>query len=83
MPESTSTAQQHTGASLGDPELSKRILKETARLVEDPVPGILAEPHEDNLRHFNVLMNGPENSPYEGIIILLPITLKSILFPPV
>jgi hypothetical protein len=29
-------------------------------------PGISATPHEDNLRYFNVVMEGPQSSPYEG-----------------
>lgn len=46
--------------------LSKRILKETERLIQDPVPGINALPHEDNLRYFDVIMEGPKQSPYEN-----------------
>ncbi|ODQ64347.1 ubiquitin-conjugating enzyme [Nadsonia fulvescens var. elongata DSM 6958] len=46
--------------------LPKRIIKETERLVSDPVPGINAEPHDDNLRYFNVTIDGPSSSPYEG-----------------
>lgn len=30
------------------------------------VPGISAVPHEDNLRYFDVLIDGPGQSPYEG-----------------
>ncbi len=29
-------------------------------------PGISAEPAEDNLRYFKVLIFGPTSSPYEG-----------------
>jgi ubiquitin-conjugating enzyme E2 N len=36
-------------------------------LYNEPVPGIVAEPHEDNLRYFNVTIDGPVQSPYEGI----------------
>ncbi|ESX01821.1 Ubiquitin-conjugating enzyme E2 13 [Ogataea parapolymorpha DL-1] len=46
--------------------LPKRIIRETERLVSDPVPGITAVPHEDNLRYFNVTIDGPSGSPYEG-----------------
>ncbi|KAK9470834.1 ubiquitin-conjugating enzyme/RWD-like protein [Dipodascopsis tothii] len=46
--------------------LPKRIIKETERLVTDPVPGIAAVPHEDNLRYFDVTVDGPSQSPYEG-----------------
>lgn len=30
------------------------------------VPGISAVPHEDNLRYFDVAIDGPGQSPYEG-----------------
>ncbi|KAF2708290.1 ubiquitin-conjugating enzyme E2 N [Pleomassaria siparia CBS 279.74] len=46
--------------------LSKRIIKETQRLAEDAVPGISAVPHDDNLRYFDVTIDGPSQSPYEG-----------------
>lgn len=44
--------------------LPKRISKETQRLVSDPVPGITAVPLEDNLRYFEVCIDGPSSSPY-------------------
>ncbi|KDN39539.1 putative ubiquitin-conjugating enzyme E2 [Tilletiaria anomala UBC 951] len=46
--------------------LPKRIIKETERLLSDPAPGIQATPHEDNLRYFDVVMDGPSQSPFEG-----------------
>ncbi|AOW02150.1 ubiquitin-conjugating enzyme/RWD-like protein [Yarrowia lipolytica] len=46
--------------------LPKRISKETERLVKEPVPGISAAPHDDNLRYFDVTIDGPTSSPYEG-----------------
>mmetsp|Transcript_17609 Transcript_17609/g.29591 ORF Transcript_17609/g.29591 Transcript_17609/m.29591 type:complete len:160 (+) Transcript_17609:140-619(+) len=46
--------------------LPRRIIKETQRLLSEPAPGISAAPHEDNLRYFNVLIEGPTQSPYEG-----------------
>ncbi|KAJ1643693.1 ubiquitin-conjugating enzyme E2 N [Coemansia asiatica] len=45
---------------------TKRILKEVERLNKDPVPGILAQPIESNIRYFEVYMDGPAQSPYEG-----------------
>ncbi|KAJ9663125.1 Ubiquitin-conjugating enzyme 13 [Coniosporium apollinis] len=45
--------------------LPKRIVKETERLMAEPVPGISAIPHEDNLRYFDVQIHGPSSSPYE------------------
>lgn len=32
----------------------------------DPAPGIVATPHEDNLRYFDVVISGPSQSPFEG-----------------
>jgi ubiquitin-protein ligase len=32
----------------------------------DPAPGIQAVPHEDNLRYFDVVIDGPGGSPFEG-----------------
>ncbi|OSX77996.1 hypothetical protein BU14_0126s0037 [Porphyra umbilicalis] len=46
--------------------LPKRILKETERLLSDPVPGINAVPHDDNARYFSVVILGPQDSPYAG-----------------
>ncbi|GAA6056969.1 hypothetical protein JCM3770_001991 [Rhodotorula araucariae] len=43
--------------------LPKRIIK---RLVSDSPPGISATPHEDNLRYFDVVISGPDSSPFEG-----------------
>lgn len=40
--------------------------KETERLTTDPVAGITAVPHSDNLRYFDVVITGPEGSPYEN-----------------
>ena len=30
------------------------------------MPGIIAKPSEDNVRYFNVVMDGPDKTPYEG-----------------
>lgn len=35
------------------------------------VPGITAKPREDNLRHFDVTLEGPADSPYEGMGYLI------------
>jgi len=35
-------------------------------LIKDPVPGITATPHEENLRHFRVRVEGPPETPYAG-----------------
>lgn len=41
-------------------------MQETERILQDPVPGIEAHPHEDNLRYFEVTIVGPADSPYQG-----------------
>jgi len=46
--------------------LPRRIVKETQRLLADQVEGIHAKPYEDNLRYFEVVIAGPQSSPYEG-----------------
>ncbi|EDV25913.1 Ubiquitin-conjugating enzyme E2 N [Trichoplax sp. H2] len=46
--------------------LPRRILKETERLLNEPVPGIKALPDEQNARYFHVEVNGPKDSPFEG-----------------
>jgi len=35
--------------------------QETQRLVAEPVPGIKAEPHEENARYFKVIIDGPKD----------------------
>jgi ubiquitin-protein ligase len=47
--------------------LPKRIIKETERLQSEPVPGISAQPHDDNARYFDVWVEGPGGSCYEGM----------------
>jgi len=47
--------------------LPKRIIKETERLQNEPVPGISATPHDDNARYFDVMVEGPGGSCYEGV----------------
>ncbi|KAK6320033.1 hypothetical protein J4Q44_G00091400 [Coregonus suidteri] len=46
--------------------LPRRIIKETQRLMAEPVPGIKAEPDEGNARYFHVVIAGPQDSPFEG-----------------
>ncbi|KAI9228957.1 MAG: putative ubiquitin-conjugating enzyme E2 [Piptocephalis tieghemiana] len=53
----------------------RRITKEIERLNQDPVPGISANAHEDNLRYFDVRIDGPGQSPYEGGIFQLELFL--------
>lgn len=51
------------------------IYQETERLITDPVPGITATPHEDNLRYFDVTLTGPSGSPYEDGVFKLELYL--------
>ena len=46
--------------------INQRIIKETKNLKKDPVKGILVQPVENNPRYFNVVIDGPLGSPYEG-----------------
>lgn len=46
--------------------LPRRIVKETQRLLQDPVPGISAIPDDNNARYFHVVIAGPEGSPFAG-----------------
>ena len=55
--------------------LPRRIVKETLRLVLEPVEGISAAPTEDNMRYFNVIILGPTSSPYEGGVFKLELFL--------
>ncbi|KAG6811980.1 hypothetical protein H0H92_005014 [Tricholoma furcatifolium] len=49
--------------------------KETEKLMTDPAPGIAASPHEDNLRYFDVMMEGPNDSPFQGGLFKLELFL--------
>ena len=46
--------------------LPRRIVKETQRLLSEPVPGINAVPEDANARYFRVIIKGPQESPYAG-----------------
>ena len=46
--------------------LPNRIVKETQRLLAEPVPGIKALPDESNARYFHVVVDGPKDSPFEN-----------------
>merc|ERR1712205_292215 len=68
------TARVRRGESMAG-QLPRRIVKETQRLMQEPPPGISATPYEDNLRYFNVIIAGPQSSPYEGGIFKLELFL--------
>lgn len=55
--------------------LPRRIIKETQRLMQEPVPGIRACPDESNARYFHVTVTGPEDSPFEGGLFKLELFL--------
>ncbi|KZT06628.1 ubiquitin-conjugating enzyme [Laetiporus sulphureus 93-53] len=55
--------------------IALRIIKETERLVADPAPGISAAPHEDNLRYFDVTIQGPDGSPFANGVFKLELFL--------
>jgi len=57
------------------PALPRRIIKETQRLMAEPVPGISAVPDEANARYFHVVVAGPEGSPFEGGVFKLELFL--------
>ena len=47
--------------------ISEFRFQETQRLVAEPVPGIKAEPHEENARYFKVIIDGPKD--VSGLIV--------------
>jgi len=55
--------------------LPRRIVKETQRLMAEPVPGISAIPDENNARYFHVVVAGPEGSPFERGVFKLELFL--------
>jgi ubiquitin-conjugating enzyme E2 N len=55
--------------------LPRRIIKETQRLMTEPVPGIKAVPDESNSRYFHVQVAGPRESPFEGGVFELELFL--------
>lgn len=53
--------------------------QETQRLVAEPVPGIKAEPHEENARYFSVIIDGPKDvSGFTVIFLLKQISLIAV-----
>jgi ubiquitin-conjugating enzyme E2 N len=54
-------------------------------MLQKPDPGISATPHENNLRYFNVVIAGPQDSAYDGSSCLLdfsflPTPCQRVLF---
>ncbi|XP_035584225.1 ubiquitin-conjugating enzyme E2 N-like [Zalophus californianus] len=68
-PESERSRSQDQRPNSGSDKIAglpRRIIKETQRLLAEPVPGIKAEPDESNARYFHVVIAGPQDSPFEG-----------------
>eukprot|EP00590_Aulacoseira_subarctica_P012374 CAMPEP_0172423262 /NCGR_PEP_ID=MMETSP1064-20121228/14651_1 /TAXON_ID=202472 /ORGANISM="Aulacoseira subarctica , Strain CCAP 1002/5" /LENGTH=162 /DNA_ID=CAMNT_0013164529 /DNA_START=50 /DNA_END=538 /DNA_ORIENTATION=- len=59
----------------GSSQLPRRIVKETQRILAEPVTGISATPYADNLRYFAVAIEGPSDSPYERGVFQLELFL--------
>ena len=57
-------------APVTDHRFGDGCLQETERLVADPAPGISALPHDDNLRYFDVIIEGPGGSPFASQSLL-------------
>lgn len=55
--------------------LPKRIVKETQRLLREPVPGLAFRVDENNLRYFHLDLNGPDDTPYAGGVFQLELFL--------
>merc|ERR1712112_302218 len=55
--------------------IPKRIEKETQKLGTDPPPGVTAVPRTENYRHFDIVLNGPEGTPYNMGIYRLELFL--------
>jgi len=55
--------------------MENRILKETKVLIKDPPPGISIRNDDKNIRYFNVIIFGPDGSPYEGGLFHLELFL--------
>jgi len=59
----------------GPMELPKRIIKETENLIKRPTPGIVAIPHAENPRHFDITIQGPKDSCFERGVFRLELFL--------
>ena len=64
-------------SSSSSSQLPRRIVKETQRLIAEPVQGISATPYADNLRYFAVAIEGPTDSPYERGLFQLELFLPA------
>ena len=46
--------------------VNQRIIKETQKLKNEPIEGVVAERDQENERYFKITMKGPKETPYEG-----------------
>ena len=54
-----------------------RVLKETQRLLAEPVEGVIAKTQAENIRYFSVAIQGPQGSPYAGGLFRLELFLPA------
>ena len=64
-----------SASSSGPQELPRRIVKETERILKNPIAGISAIPKPDNPRHFDISIQGPKGCCYEGGLFRLELFL--------
>lgn len=53
-------------AATAHPGLPARIVKETQRLLQEPVENFIVVPDPGNPRYFHVWLTGPRGTPFEG-----------------
>eukprot|EP00850_Spirogloea_muscicola_P019003 SM000180S03528 [mRNA] locus=s180:206991:208671:- [translate_table: standard] len=63
------------GLSAASRRLGTRLELRLATSLTRRAPGISASPSEENLRYFNVMILGPEQSPYQGGVFRLELFL--------
>lgn len=55
--------------------LPNRIKKEIEKMSKNPVPGIMATYHKENPRYFDIVLNGPKDSPFDKGVFKLEMFL--------
>jgi len=53
----------------------RRLTKEAQNVMNNPIHGITAIPREDNVYIWDIILNGPRNTPYEGGVFYGILTL--------
>jgi ubiquitin-conjugating enzyme E2 N len=56
-------------------QATRRIQKETERIAKNPIPGISIKAKKENYRHFDILISGPKDTPFEGGMFQLELFL--------